>query len=45
MGPTLTGLAIGFLLLGVVLWPLERLFPALPHQPLARKGLTTDLAY
>jgi len=45
MGPTLTGLAIGFLVLGVALWPLERLFPALPHQPLLRKGFTTDLAY
>jgi len=45
MGPTLTGLAIGFLVLGVALWPLERLFAALPHQPMLRKGFTTDLAY
>src|SRR5574341_478541 len=45
MAPTLTELAIGFLVLGVVLWPLERLFAAIPRQPLLRKGFATDLAY
>jgi sterol desaturase/sphingolipid hydroxylase (fatty acid hydroxylase superfamily) len=45
MGPTLGGVVVGFLLLAVVLWPLERLFPAIRSQPLRRPGLTTDLAY
>jgi thiol:disulfide interchange protein len=45
MGRTLGGVAIGFLVLAAVLWPLERLHPAVPGQPLWRRGLTTDLAY
>ena len=45
MGPSLGGVVLGLLVLGAVLWPLERLWPAVPGQPLRRRGLLTDLAY
>jgi sterol desaturase/sphingolipid hydroxylase (fatty acid hydroxylase superfamily) len=45
MGPALGGVVLGLLLLGAVLWPLERLCPAIRGQPLRRRGLLTDLAY
>ncbi len=39
------GLLIGFAILAAVLWPLERLWPALAGQPLWRRGSLTDLTY
>ena len=45
MQGTVTGVAAGLLLLGALLVPLERLFPALPGRPLRRPGLRTDLFY
>jgi sterol desaturase/sphingolipid hydroxylase (fatty acid hydroxylase superfamily) len=45
MGPTLAGVAIALAVLAAVLWPLERLWPAIPGQSWRRPGLRTDLAY
>ncbi len=45
MGPTVASLVLGFVVLAVVLWPLERLRPALPAQPVWRPDSRTDLAY
>lgn len=45
MGPTLAGVVLGLVLLAVLLWPIERAWPALPGQPLWRRGIRTDLAY
>lgn len=38
-------LAIGFVILGAVLWPLERFFPSVPDKKLLRKGFRVDLVY
>jgi sterol desaturase/sphingolipid hydroxylase (fatty acid hydroxylase superfamily) len=45
MGPTLGGLIAGFTVVGALLWPIERLWPARPGQRLLREGLGTDLCY
>jgi len=45
MGPTIGGVATGLVILAALLWPLERLWPAIPGQRLMRPGLKTDLAY
>ena len=45
MGPTLAGVVFGLVLLAALLWPIERAWPALPGQPLWRRGIRTDLAY
>ncbi len=45
MGPTLAGVAVALAVLAAVLWPLERLWPAIPGQRWRRPGLRTDLAY
>ncbi len=39
------GILIGFAVLAAVLWQLERWSPAIPTQPLWRRGTRTDLAY
>jgi sterol desaturase/sphingolipid hydroxylase (fatty acid hydroxylase superfamily) len=44
-GASLTGVVVGFLLLGVLLWPLERIWPSTPGQPVRRRGFFTDVAY
>jgi sterol desaturase/sphingolipid hydroxylase (fatty acid hydroxylase superfamily) len=38
-------LAIGLILLGIVLWPLERLFPSVSGKRILRKGFRVDLIY
>jgi sterol desaturase/sphingolipid hydroxylase (fatty acid hydroxylase superfamily) len=45
MPPTLISLSVGFLVLGAVFYLIERLFPAIPGQPLWRRGTRTDLIY
>jgi sterol desaturase/sphingolipid hydroxylase (fatty acid hydroxylase superfamily) len=45
MGPSLTGIAAGLLILGALLWPLERAFPSVAGQPIRRRGFLTDVAY
>jgi sterol desaturase/sphingolipid hydroxylase (fatty acid hydroxylase superfamily) len=45
MGPTLTSVAVGFLLLGLVFTAVERLRPAVAGRPFLRRGFRTDLAY
>ncbi|MDJ0836299.1 MAG: sterol desaturase family protein [Acidobacteriota bacterium] len=45
MIPTLIRLSVAFLLLGLVLYSLEKLFPAVREKPLLRKGVGTDLIY
>jgi sterol desaturase/sphingolipid hydroxylase (fatty acid hydroxylase superfamily) len=45
MGPTLGSLVVGFLVLTVVFWPIERLRPAIPEQPRWRRDSLTDLGY
>lgn len=45
MGPTLGGVVIGFAVLAAILWPIERLRPAVPGQRIRRAGLGTDVAY
>src|SRR5207247_416960 len=42
MEPTLVGTIFAFLLLGAILWPVERLFPSLRGQRLWRSGIKTD---
>src|SRR5262245_18184284 len=44
-GPSLAGVVAGFLLLAVLFWPLERLWPSTPGQPVRRRGFRTDVAY
>src|SRR3989442_16004020 len=44
MEPTLAGTIFAFLLLGAILWPIERLFPSIRGQRLWRSGIKTDLA-
>jgi sterol desaturase/sphingolipid hydroxylase (fatty acid hydroxylase superfamily) len=41
----LVQLAIGLVLLGIVLWPLERLFPSVPGKKILRKGIRVDIVY
>jgi sterol desaturase/sphingolipid hydroxylase (fatty acid hydroxylase superfamily) len=43
--PSLTRLGLLLLLLAVVMWPLEQLFPAYPQGTLRRPGTRTDLIY
>ena len=45
MGPTLVRLLIGFVVLALLLGPLERLWPAIRGRRVWRRGLGTDLAY
>lgn len=45
MPPTLLGLTVSLLTVGAVFFLIERLFPAIPGQPLWRRGIRTDLAY
>ncbi len=45
MEPTLAGTIFAFLLLGAILWPIERFFPSIRGQRLWRSGIKTDLAY
>jgi sterol desaturase/sphingolipid hydroxylase (fatty acid hydroxylase superfamily) len=45
MGPTLGSLVVGFVVLTIVFWPIERLRPAIPGQRRWRRGTLTDLAY
>jgi hypothetical protein len=45
MGPSLTGVVAGFLLLAVLLWPLERVWPSVAGQRIRRRGFGTDVAY
>ena len=45
MEPTLGGTIFAFLLLGAILWPIERLFPSIRGQRLWRSGIKTDLAF
>jgi sterol desaturase/sphingolipid hydroxylase (fatty acid hydroxylase superfamily) len=43
--PSLTRLGLLLLLLAIVMWPLEQLFPAYPQGTLRRPGTRTDLIY
>ena len=45
MGPTLGSLVVGFVVLTLVFWPIERLRPAIPEQRRWRRGSLTDLEY
>ncbi len=45
MGPSLTGVIAGFLLLSVLLWPLERMWPSVAGQGMRRRGFGTDVVY
>src|SRR6185369_7628887 len=45
MSPSLGSLLVGLVVVGAVLWPLERWRPAAPTQPAWRRDSTTDLAY
>ncbi len=45
VAPTLTTVAVSFLVFAVALWPLEKLFPARPRQPVRRAGFRTDLLF
>lgn len=45
MGPSLAGIAAGLLILGALLWPLERRWPSVAGQPIRRRGFLTDVAY
>jgi sterol desaturase/sphingolipid hydroxylase (fatty acid hydroxylase superfamily) len=38
-------LAVGLVVLGVILWPLERLFPSVTGKKIFRKGFRVDLIY
>jgi sterol desaturase/sphingolipid hydroxylase (fatty acid hydroxylase superfamily) len=41
----LVQLAVGLIILGVILWPLERLFPSVRGKRIFRKGFRVDLIY
>src|SRR5262245_48725833 len=43
--PRLVQLAIGLIVLGAVLWPLERFFPSVRGKKILRNGLRIDLIY
>lgn len=45
MGPSLAGVVAGFLLLGALLWPLEKTWPAIRGQKVRRRGFGTDVTY
>src|SRR5215468_9532388 len=45
MGARLAGLVLAFLLLGALLWPLERWWPSVPGQRVRRRGFGTDVLY
>ena len=45
MGPSLPGIIAGFLILGILLWPLERTWPAVAAQRVRRRGFGTDVGY
>ena len=43
--PTVWSAAAGFLTFAVVLWPIEKLWPARRGQPIRRRGFATDLIF
>lgn len=45
MGPSLSGIVAGFLVLGALLWPLERRWPSIAGQGLRRRGFGADIGY
>ena len=42
---SLTGIVISFVVLGIVFYAIERLFPAIRNQPIRRKGFSVDVIY
>jgi hypothetical protein len=38
-------LAVGLLVLGIILWPLERMFPSVRGKKMFRKGFRVDIIY
>lgn len=43
--PSLAGIIIGFIVLGIVFYSIERLFPAVRGQVIRRKGFSVDVLY
>ena len=41
----IVNLTIGFVLLTLIFWVIESLWPSIPAQPKLRRGLGTDLVY